>query len=70
MKHGQLVHVGGTPAASIERLAKWWAAATQAERFAIVKAAIEGQSEAPPLKDLHLAQYLAETCLRPEIGEG
>jgi hypothetical protein len=41
-------------------LARWWLAASQAEKFQIVKASIEGASEAPRLETLHLAIIAAE----------
>lgn len=50
------------PVASLERLCRWWTAAGQAERFQLVKRSIEGDEEAPPLKVLHLAIYLAEVA--------
>lgn len=46
--------------ASLEKLCQWWTQAAQAERFQLVKRSIEGDEEAPPLKVLQLAIYLAE----------
>jgi len=46
---------------ALERLAQWWAQASQGERFALVKAAIEGDPQAPSLETVHLAAFLAET---------
>lgn len=48
--------------AHVERLAKWWANATQAERFRIFGRAIAGDKEVPPLETLQLACYLAEVA--------
>lgn len=46
--------------ASLERLCQWWTQAPQGERFECVRRAINGDVEAPPLKTLQLAIYLAE----------
>lgn len=63
MTNGQQLHVGGLRSAfSIERLARWWTSASQAERFALIRAAIHGDPEAPPLREVQLAIYLAETA--------
>jgi len=48
--------------ASLERLCRWWTNAAQAERFQLVKRSIEGDTEAPPLKVVQLAIYLAEVA--------
>lgn len=64
-KHVSTSQPVGAVASSLKRLTKWWQAAAQAERFALVKASIEGYTEAPPLKTLQLAIYLAEV----EAGE-
>lgn len=50
----------GTPR-SLARLATWWLRATKAQRLEALKASIRGDSEAPPLKTLHVAWILAET---------
>lgn len=50
------------PVASLERLCQWWTQAAQAERFQLVKRSIEGDENAPPLKVVQLAIYLAETA--------
>jgi hypothetical protein len=52
--------VGGFRLA-IDRLASWWAQASSEDRFRLVKAAIDGAPEAPPLEVCHLAAFLAET---------
>jgi hypothetical protein len=49
-----------TPRSSFARLARWWSTATSGERFEALKASIRGDSEAPPLKTLHLAIIAAE----------
>lgn len=46
--------------ASLRRLCQWWTQASKAERFECVRRAIHGDPEAPPLKVLQLAIYLAE----------
>jgi len=46
---------------AVERLACWWAQASQAERFRLLTAAIAGEAEAPPLETVHYAAYLAES---------
>jgi hypothetical protein len=51
--------------ASLERLCQWWTQAPQIERFECVKRSIHADPEAPPLKTLQLAIYLAEV----EAGE-
>jgi hypothetical protein len=51
--------------ASVEQLCQWWTQATQGERFRLLKHTIEGDENAPPLKVLQLAIYLAEV----EAGE-
>lgn len=55
--------------ASLERLCQWWTQAPQAERFQLVKRSIEGDAEAPPLKTLQLAIYLAEVAAG-EVSQG
>jgi len=52
--------VGGFRLA-IDRLAQWWAQASTEDRFALVRAALEGSAEAPPLEVVHLAAFLAES---------
>jgi hypothetical protein len=57
------VHVARSPpAASVDVLARWWTSAQKAERFALVRASIHGDPQAPPLEALQLAIYLAETA--------
>lgn len=46
--------------ASVERLARWWSSASQEERFALLRRSIHGEAEAPPLREVQLAIYLAE----------
>lgn len=48
------------PRNAFARLTRWWSTATSGERFEAVKASIRGDSEAPPLKTLHLAIIAAE----------
>ena len=55
--------------ASIEQLCQWWTQAPKEERFQLVKRSIEGDENAPPLKVLQLAIYLAEVEAG-EVGEG
>lgn len=50
---------------SVDALARWWTSATQAQRFQLVKASLEGHEGAPPYKALQIAIYLSET----EAGE-
>lgn len=57
------------PAPSIERLARFWTSATQAQRFHLVKAAIEGWEGAPSLREVTIAIYLAEVEAG-EVAEG
>lgn len=45
---------------AVIRLAKWWASATQAQRFEALKAAIRGEEKAPELRTIHLAIIAAE----------
>lgn len=49
--------------ASLERLCQWWTQAPQNERFQLVKRSIEGDKDAPPLRVVQLAIYLAEVEL-------
>jgi len=47
----------------VERIAQWWTQASQETRFALLKAAIEG--EAPhkaTLEEVQLAAFLAESA--------
>jgi len=50
-----------TARSSVLRLARWWRTATKAQRLEALKASIRGDSEAPPLKTLHVAWIIAET---------
>jgi hypothetical protein len=50
---------------SVERLARWWTSASQAERFETLRRAIKGDKDAPTLKEVQIAIYLAEI----EAGE-
>lgn len=52
-------------AASIESLARWWSSASKESRFALLKRTIEGDPQAPGLREVRLAIYLAEA----EAGE-
>jgi hypothetical protein len=65
MSDGQQLHERADVPAAIERLARWWTSATQAERFALYEKAIHGEAHAPSLRQIGLAIYLAET----EAGE-
>jgi len=47
---------------SLERLCRWWTSASQAERHHLFTRTLKGDSQAPPLKVLQLAIYLAETA--------
>lgn len=60
-QHDALRHVP----ASIERIARWWTSASQAERFEVLRKSINGDREAPTLKALQIAIYLSEV----EAGE-
>jgi len=42
----------------VERLAQWWAQASEESRFALLAKATKENS--PPLAEVHLAAYLAE----------
>lgn len=55
----------GPLARSVDRLAQWWTQAPQEERFNLIRASVNGDREAPPLKTLQIAIYLAEA----ESGE-
>lgn len=48
-----------TPTA-LDQLARWWTAATQEARFELYTKAIKGDREAPTLRTLQIAIYLAE----------
>lgn len=54
---------------AVETLARWWTQAPQAQRFALVKASIEGHEGAPPYAQLQVAIYLAEIA-NGEVEEG
>jgi hypothetical protein len=54
---------------ALERLARWWTSATQEERFALLRATLAGEKEAPRLGTLKLAIYLAEVEAG-EVSEG
>lgn len=56
-------------AASLEHLARWWTAASQAERFVLVTRAIHGEEGCPSLSDVHLAAFLAEVAAG-EVDQG
>lgn len=55
----------------VERLARWWTAASQEERFRLLKLCIEGEAPkgTPSLGEVRLAIYLAE-AEAGEIAEG
>lgn len=55
----------GRLSVAVERLARWWTSASQAERFVLIQAAIRGAPSAPPFSDLQVAIFLAEA----EAGE-
>jgi hypothetical protein len=55
----------GRSVAVVEQLARWWTSASQEARFELYKAAIEGDRQAPRLRTLQIAIYLAES----EAGE-
>jgi hypothetical protein len=57
-------HVG-----ALEHLARWWTSAAKEERFALLRATIHGDENAPPLETLQIAIYLAEVEAG-EISEG
>lgn len=65
--NGEQLHVSDRrrPSLAVERLARWWSSASQAERFALCRASIHGDPEAPPFRTLQVAIYLAEV----EAGE-
>lgn len=54
---------------AIETLARYWTSATQAQRFALVKASLEGWDGAPSYRELQIAIYLAEVEAG-EVAEG
>jgi hypothetical protein len=56
------VNVSRPSAASIERLARWWSGASQAERFALLQRTIKGDQEAPTFSELQVAIFLAEAA--------
>lgn len=62
-------HDGSVGNASFRRLVRWWQAAAQEERFRLLKASLEGHSEAPPLETVRLAAFCAE-IEAGEIAEG
>jgi hypothetical protein len=49
----------------VERIARWWTSASNEERFALLRASCQGEKDAPPLRTVQLAIYLAEV----EAGE-
>lgn len=53
----------------LEQLARWWTSATQEARWDLYAKTIKGEAEAPKLRTLQLAIYLAETEAG-EVGEG
>ena len=55
--------------ASVVALARWWTSASQAERFELLKRTIEGDAQAPALKEVQLAIFLAESEAG-EVSEG
>lgn len=54
---------------AVEVLARWWTQATQAQRFVLVRASINGDKDAPPYNTLKIAIYLAE-IEAGEVSEG
>jgi hypothetical protein len=65
--HGQFVD--GNVATAVDELARWWTAATQEARFALLRSTIKGEKEAPQLEVLKLAIIIAE-IEAGEIAEG
>lgn len=64
------VNIFGAPAAAAVRcLARWWSSASKEERFALVRASIHGETNAPSFLDLQTAIYLAESEAG-EVGQG
>jgi hypothetical protein len=61
----QLGNVRAVRVSPIERIARWWTSASNEERFRLLQAACQGEKDAPPLRTLQLAIYLAEV----EAGE-
>jgi hypothetical protein len=55
--------------ASLHTLCAWWTQAAQKERFECLRRTIHGDPNAPPLKTLQLAIYLAEVEAG-EVSEG
>lgn len=60
---------GRRVSADVERIARWWTAAPQEARFALYRASLEGDPQAPSLETLRLASFLAE-AEAGEIAEG
>jgi len=46
-------------------IARWWTSATQESRFELYRRSVEGDAQAPPLAELRLGIFIAET----EAGE-
>jgi hypothetical protein len=44
----------------VRQLAEWWTQATAESRWLLLRASVEGEAQAPPLRALHIAIYLAE----------
>jgi hypothetical protein len=61
--------VGRRVGHNLERIARWWTSASKEERFRLLKLSIEGEADAPPLKEVQLAIVLAETEAG-EVSEG
>lgn len=66
---GQLVDVRARLSTPIERIARWWTSASNEERFKLLQKSCQGEADAPPLKVVQLAIYLAE-IEAGEVSEG
>lgn len=65
MTDGKLGDVRAVHVSPIERIARWWTSASNEERFRLLQASCKGEPDAPPLKTVQIAIYLAEV----EAGE-
>lgn len=69
MSNGKFCDVRAVHVSPLERIARWWTSATNEERFALLRASIHKEPNAPPLKTLQIAIYLAEVAAG-EVAEG
>lgn len=69
MRGQQFVRPPNSLSRSVELLARWWTQAQQGERFALVRAALQGEGQAPDFASLQIAIYLAEIAAG-EVEEG